>query len=182
MCPGQCPSAHLRIAFKLHSREFFHRSGVLHVAQLADEKIMLLPTAHPPQKDVAGGLHQPLADDDSLALSLILALATIGFQDGAAGLLELQQQRMSVLVDKQHDIAPGSDAANACHLHGEVFQAVTIQQHPTLIGQRLSVVGKPIMNVRFEFCFSDMEKGRPMFNEAIVTAFLADNFRKQMLC
>ena len=87
-----------------------------------------------PRNGVAGGLHEPLAVHDALALVLVLARARVGSEHRRAGLLDLQEQRIVVAVAHQQDHQRlGPDRADADDLAREVLVVVVVE-HDAPIG------------------------------------------------
>src|SRR3954447_10037582 len=83
----------------------------------------------PPEEDVARRLHQPLTDDDPLPVVGVHARATEPLQDGRLCLLDLEEERVTVVAaEEQQDVAAGSDAADADDLPGRVYVAVLLQR------------------------------------------------------
>ncbi len=73
--------------------------GELPVPELADVEVAGLPVEPglgplPAQEDVAGGLHEPLAGHDPLALVGVLAGAHVPAEHRLRGLLDLEEQRV----------------------------------------------------------------------------------------
>jgi hypothetical protein len=101
-----------------------------------------------------------LSHDDTLPLIVIVALSCIGFEDRPALFLELEDQGMIFLVDKQSDEAAGADAANTHDLQGEVLQVVAIQQDTALIRQRLAIVDECLTNPFLEARDTDVVEQR----------------------
>ena len=118
--------------------------GALAVPQLADVEVALdavdAGRAQPAEHDVAGGLHQPLALDDSLSVVGELAVAEERLEHRALGLLALQEQRVAVVVaEHQHDPRARADAADAHHLARRVHVAEALEQAAAVAGQRAPV-------------------------------------------
>jgi hypothetical protein len=83
----------------------------------------------PAEEDVAGGLHQLLAGDDTFALVVVFALAGVAGQHRWLGLLGLQQQRSEAVVGfHQQDPRLGADAADADDLAGHTGQGEPLCQ------------------------------------------------------
>ena len=83
----------------------------------------------PAEEDVARRLHQPLAGDDALAAVAVLALADEPLQHRRLRLLDLQEQRVSVVdAEEERDPGAGADAADPDDLAGEVDEAELLEQ------------------------------------------------------
>ena len=105
----------------------------------------------PAEEDVAGGLHQPLADDDPLARVAVLAARLEPLQHRGLGLLRLQDERVvDVATDEQDDPAAGADAADPDDLAGHVRQPVPIEQDPPIGRQAARVAGDQVGDAALE--------------------------------
>ena len=91
----------------------------------------------PAEHDVAGGLREPLALDDALAVLGERALAQERLEHRRLRLLELQEQRI-VVVAAEHQDDPGAraHAADADDLAGRVDVAIALEQPPPVGAQR----------------------------------------------
>src|SRR4029077_18506073 len=87
----------------------------------------------PAQERIGGGLGQPLAHDDPLALVLVFAGAGEPGQHRLLRLLHLQEQRLvGSVADQQHDERLSSDRPDADNLAREVAEVVAPQHLPPI--------------------------------------------------
>ena len=84
---------------------------------------------------------------DALAVVGVQALAGIGFEDGRARLLELEEQRIVLARHQQHDATVGSDAADADDLDRHIHELETVQQQSTVFLQGFPIAGKRLVDV-----------------------------------
>ena len=94
MGAGQHPAAILGI--DVHRGRVVHLDHRLdlHIVQLADVEVAAAAAVGPSQEQIAGGLHQALADDHALAVIVVRRLSQIGFQHRGRRFLHLQEQRI----------------------------------------------------------------------------------------
>ena len=104
----------------------------------------------PTQKQIAGLLHQSLADDDALP-RLVGGLAGVGFEHGRARLFDLQEQRIVRPGHQQEDAATRSHAADADDFHGVIGQLVPIQQDAAFVGERRPITFESRAQVADQF-------------------------------
>jgi hypothetical protein len=103
-----------------------------------------------PKKDVADGLHHPLASDHPFAVLPVAALGQWALQDRGGRLLDLQEQRILLVATlEQGDERPGADAPHADHLAGHIDQLEPLQQLTLIVAQG-GLVGPEL---RFEVAF-----------------------------
>src|ERR1700733_1788815 len=152
----QGPSAHLAVHAHATRDHGVDVEGELPVPQLADVEVTLLPVqagrdAMPPQEDVTGCLHQPLARDHPLAHVGELAGAEEPAEHRLLGLLDLEEQRIRLITSEhQHDPAPRPDTANADDLPGHVNELILLDQVPPVGRQRPPVFAHDAVYLRLE--------------------------------
>ena len=105
--------------------EGLHRDADLDVPQLAEEVVALGPLA-PPEEHVAGGLHEPVAVHDALAVVREDARPRERLQDRGSCLLDLEEQRVALASREAENPAGGPDAADPNHLYGGVPEFVLV--------------------------------------------------------
>ena len=104
---------------------------------------MVAPLAdRPAQERIAGGLHDPAADYDPLALVYIPAVAREGFQDRATRLLALEEQGIVLARHQEHNAAEGADAPDADDFHRMVHEPETVEGQSHVVRQALPVADK----------------------------------------
>ncbi len=135
----------------------------------------------PAQEDVAGGLHQPLPHDDSLALVLVDAPARVRCEHRRTRLLHLQEEGMAFGGGEETHQAAGADAADADDLHREVFQAVAIEQHAAIVGQRQAIVFHPVEEHLLHALLGDVEEHRRLVHQAVPAIDRGRQLGKQIL-
>ncbi len=145
MGAGQGPSAEARVVAQHVRRHRLHLGRTLHVAQLAPVEVALLGPGHPAEEDVARGLGEALAADDPAPVVAVRAGVQVRLEDGGAGLLDLEDQRVAVVAAfEQQDEAAGADAADAHDLACGVEVAVAVEEDPALLGERAAVVAEDL--------------------------------------
>ena len=135
----------------------------------------------PAQEDVAGGLHQPLPRDDPLALVRVDALARVRCEHRRTRFLHLQEQGMAFGRGEETHQAAGADAADADDLHREVFQAVAIEQHAAIVGQRQAIVLHPVEELLLHALLGDVEEHRRLVHQAMPAIDRRCQLGKQIL-
>ena len=125
----QGPAALARVEREAERPHRLHVRRALHVAELAPvQEAVLLDALGPPEVDVAGGLHHPLAVDDARP-GLVPALRQMVLQYGLRGLLDLQEERVLLVAAlQQHDERPRADAADADDLARHVDHLEPLEQ------------------------------------------------------
>ena len=88
----------------------------------------------PPEEHVAGGLHEPVAVHDALAVVRKDARAGVRLQHRGARLLDLEEERIALAGHEEEHPAAGPDAADPHHLDGGVPELVAVEQG--LVGRR----------------------------------------------
>ena len=113
----------------------------LPILQLAAVEVAFLAVeprldVQPAEEYVAAGLHQPLADDDPLAVVLELTRSEELLEHRRLGLLHLQEQRvLAVAAQQQRDPGARADAAHTDDLACEVGQAELLEQYAPVVLQ-----------------------------------------------
>src|SRR5208283_5606223 len=82
----------------------------------------------PSEEHVAGGLHDPVAVHDALAVVGKHARACVGFQHRGAGLFDLKEEGILLAGHEEEYPARGSNAADPNHLDSRVQQFITVQK------------------------------------------------------
>ena len=146
MGAGERPRAQSRVEGHVGRR---HRGDVgrdLGVPELADVEVAHLEVleterlSQPPQEDVAGGLHQPLALDHPPSLVGELGSAGEPLQHRTRRLLRLQEQRIARVASEQQDHpAAASHASDADDLTRKVGVPEALQQPAAVAGQAAQV-------------------------------------------
>lgn len=95
---GQRPAADGRIKDELVGRHALYLRQALHVSQLTPVEFPIGWAAKLPEEDIARGLHQPLTGNDALSLVLVDALREVNFQHRSLRLLDLEKQRVILIV------------------------------------------------------------------------------------
>ena len=94
----------------------------------------------PAEHDVARGLHQALAFDDALPGVGEPTRAQVRLEHGRPGLLELEEQRVLVIVaEHEQDPRARADAADADHLARRVCVVEALEQVAAVVGQGATV-------------------------------------------
>ena len=94
----------------------------------------------PAEEDVAGRLHQPLADHHALTVVGVLARAERVLEHRRLRLLDLEKQRVCLVTpEQQSDPGPGAHASHAHHLAGKVGHGELLEQLAPVIVERLPV-------------------------------------------
>jgi hypothetical protein len=86
--PGQRQAPERSIRLHHLRRLSFDIGGELHVPELADVKVATAGTPRPAQEDAACGLHQALADHDTLAVMWYRRMPSIAFEHRGARILD----------------------------------------------------------------------------------------------
>src|SRR5262249_25460944 len=107
--------------------------------------------AYPAEKDVARGLHQPLALDDPPTVMVEAALAGVGLEHRRDRLLRLQEERVLVVAPEQEDDpVPGADAPDADHLAGGVDEVVVGEEAAAIGVEALAIGGQEIVELALD--------------------------------
>ncbi len=77
--------------------------------------------------------------------------------------------------------AAGADAADADDLHREVFQAVAIEQHAAIVGQRQAIVLHPLEEHLLHALLGDVEEHRRLVHQAVPAIDRGRQLGKQIL-
>ncbi len=85
------------------------------------------PTLGPAEEDVAGRLHEPVTVYDAFSVIRIDALPRIVLEDRGAGLLDLENERISFRVRQQEHPAGGANAPDADDLVRGILDFVAIE-------------------------------------------------------
>src|SRR5271157_3594774 len=129
---------------------------------------------HPAEKNIARGLHDPLARDDPFALVSVCCRARVGFEDRMPGLLGLQDQLVASLGPVEEDKTSCSDTSDADDLDSDIVEAVTIIEDPALGREGGPVLlqrnGKLLFHLPF---FRRMIDQRRMIDETPIPLSLA---------
>src|SRR5262249_51445060 len=126
VCAGERPAARFAVGDGAAGSCSFDRERSLPVLELAHVVVALLAIEAggrvvPAEEDVAGGLHQPLAGDDTLAAIAVFAFAGELLEHRALGFLDLQEQRILVVAtEEERDPGACADATHAYHLAGQI--------------------------------------------------------------
>ena len=142
---GECegPSTPPGVDRHLRRAEGLHQDAELHVPQLAEEEVALRPPA-PAEEHVAGGLHEPVAVHDALAVVRKGAGSSVRLQDRGTRLLDLEEQGVSLAGRQEEDPAEGADAPDPNHLDRGVSHLVAVQQGLVGVRQRAAVAGEHV--------------------------------------
>ena len=120
MSACQGPAAQFGVPNQGAGLKGFNFGGDFHVTELA--KIVIVShSAGPAQKDVAGGLHDTLALHHPETLMRISALAARRLQDRPACFLDLKEEWIIVIGQRQREITARPDAAHPCLLYTSPF-------------------------------------------------------------
>ena len=127
------PPAHLRVHRQHRLRHRLEVGRHLPVPELAHVEVALAAVervrVEPAEHDVTRRLEQALAFDDALAMVAVLAAAAVRLQHRGIGLLDLQEERVGVvLAEHEEDPAAGADAAHADDLARQVDHPVALEQ------------------------------------------------------
>src|SRR6187551_2149293 len=95
---------------------------------------MMFRAVTPPEEDVTGGLHAPVAIDDALPAVRKDTPAGVWFEDRGPRFFDLKKQGIAIAGREEKHPAPGSDAANPDNLDRHVIELVAIKQ--SLVGRR----------------------------------------------
>ena len=94
----------------------------------------------PPEEDVAGGLHQPLALDNPLAMVAVPALVKEWFEHRCLRFFHLQEERIGVVpADQQGDPRPHADTADTDHLAREMNESIGLEEAASIPGERSAI-------------------------------------------
>ena len=129
------PAAPGGVELHLGAAEGLHADADLDVPQLADEEVALR-ALRPPEEHVAGGLHEPVAVDDALAVVGEDARAGVRLQHRGARLLDLEEEGVALAGHEEEHPAGGADAADPHHLDGGVAELVAVEQRLVRVGER----------------------------------------------
>ena len=115
----------------------FDVCGGFPVPQLADVEVagraVDADDALKTEEDVARRLHEPLSLDDAFAVVRVRAHARIRLEYRRLGLLDLQEQRISVVAsDEQRHERAGADAPDTDDLSCQVDVAVRLEELPPI--------------------------------------------------
>jgi hypothetical protein len=106
------PAAHLTVSGQAVGEHLLDLGRRLPVLQLAAVVVVAFD-AQPAEEDVTAGLHQPLPDDDALAVVGELARARVLLEHRRLRLLDLQKQRLVTdAAEQQRDPGLRPDAAD----------------------------------------------------------------------
>ncbi len=181
MGSSQRPSADFRVMLELAGGKAFDGHRKFHIPQLADEKVLPGFGPQPAQEDVAGGLHQALADHDAFSLVVEGALARIWLQHRAARLFDLQQQGIFVVAKEQPDETTRGHAADADDPPRKVFQAVAVEQPAAIVGQRGAVLVDALANQLERPLIGDPRHHGGLLDEVVLAVALHRDLRKQVV-
>lgn len=95
---GEGPSAERGVHLEPTRAHLRNICRTLHVVQLTPVESATPATDRPTEKDVASRLHQTLAFDYPLAVMGIPTFRKMSFQDRRGGFLDLEEQRIGVVV------------------------------------------------------------------------------------
>ncbi len=82
----------------------------------------------PTEEHVAGGLHEPVAVHDALAVVGEDARTGVRLQHRGARLLDLEEERIALAGHEEEHPADGPDAADPHHLDGGIPDFVSVEQ------------------------------------------------------
>src|SRR5215470_1442573 len=132
---GERPPTGFRVLPHGPWREELGERLELHVAELAHVEVTTLGPDGPAQEEIAGRLHESLADDHPLAAIGIGGGAYVGLEHRAACSLHLQEERIVGARREERDRASGPHAPHSDHLGRDVLELVAIEEHPAILGQ-----------------------------------------------
>src|SRR4051812_6579978 len=99
MRPGKRPAADLGVELQPEGRHGLDLRRSLHVAELTPVVVAVdLDARGPAEEDVRNRLHEPLSLDDPLPRIGIAARRQMRFENGARGLLDLEEQRVATVA------------------------------------------------------------------------------------
>src|SRR5262249_23785264 len=95
------------------------------------------------EKNIAGGLHHPLAFNDATTLmSFVPQLAAEPLQHGVLRLLELQEKRLVISGQEKSDAAKRADRADANRLEDEVLHREAVEELQSILCNALPIRGE----------------------------------------
>src|SRR5208337_2003590 len=129
--------------------ESLYFGGDLHVAELSDVIVMALG-AGAAKKDVARSLHEAYTLHHPETLMCIAALAAGRLQHRPARFLELQEERIIFIGEKQRKIATRPHTAHSNYLYCAVLVVIALVQMSSIWLQRLLVFLDEFQTLLFE--------------------------------
>ncbi len=163
VCTRERPTTYPPVGSQVTGIEIFDKRTDLRVAELPDIAIATITPTCPSQEYVTRRLHETLTGHDPLAVVFVQALSRIWLQYRGACLLNLQEQWVIIPSHEKADGANGADAADPDDFERQVAKAITVEQHPNMFGQRLSIARDrlPISGLESRcLCFGGMEDQR----------------------
>src|SRR5712692_4691139 len=139
MCPGQGPTAELAVPHEAALAQALDTHGYLHIPQLANIEVDG-SEPRPPEKDIAGRLHEILSADYSLGVVEIGTRPEVGLENRCLSLLDLQEERVTILTPhEQGDVTTRTHAPHTDDFIGNVNEVVFPEQHVPVFLQRCAV-------------------------------------------
>ncbi|MCY1516800.1 hypothetical protein D9M68_514540 [compost metagenome] len=176
MRPRQHPAAQRGVAAEDLGIHQFKLGRQLHVAQLAHVEVPPERPLGPAQEQVAGRLHQALALDHAAPLVRRLRPLEETRHHRARGFLDLQEQRLVMLVDHQQDHAARADAADPDHLEGLVVAREMAQQPAPVGRQRRQVVLERLFQRLLGICHGQPVVAR--IEQRLLATYMEDGGRR----
>src|SRR6266571_3701224 len=113
--------------------------GQLHVSQLANIQVDGI-RFRPPKEEITGGLHDALPADDPLTMAGIGTGAEVTFEDRSLGLLDLEEERVAVLISpEQGNITARAHASHTDDLLGNINEVVFAQKEVPILLERSTI-------------------------------------------
>ncbi len=139
MCPSQGPTAELAVPHEAAQAQALDTHGYLHIPQLANIEVDR-SEPRPPEKDIAGRLHEILSADYSLGVVEIGTHPEVGLENRCLSLLDLQEEWVTLLTPhEQGDVTTRTHASHTDDFIGNVNEAVFPEQHIPVFLQRFAV-------------------------------------------
>jgi hypothetical protein len=135
---AESPSAKRSVPVQIWRVHSFDGGFDLGVAQLAHIEMpwRISRETHPAEENVAGSLHNALANHNALTMVCELARAGVRFDEGLSGLLELQEEWIVVIGNEEGDAAQQSDASHSNDLIRFIDLPVSIHKNVALYRKR----------------------------------------------
>src|ERR1700722_4364888 len=127
MRPGQSPTTQSAVCNQGRRAEGLDLCGDLHIPELTQVVIVLFG-AGPAKKNIARALHEALALHNPYTLMAIAAPSARRLQHGPARFLDLKEQWIHVIREKQREITARADTSDSNNLDCTVLKAVALEQ------------------------------------------------------
>src|SRR5215207_5553742 len=170
MGAGQRPAADAGIQDQFAGRQALHLHRALHVSQLTPVEIAAAWATEPAEKDVARGLHQPLARDDTVSMVPVGALREERFEHRSLCLLDLEEQRIIfVATFEQHDVVSSADATYPYDLSRHVHETVLVEQVTPVVLQATPVDLQDVVDLFPQLLLHDANQERWIIDDDPLT-------------